>query len=92
MTEEFTCPCCEAEMTLRSDKNAVFQKDGLSVKYERIYMACDKCGEESQTNAQATASTRNALEAWYNKRETLGALCLFALMAIVLTSVFIRCS
>ena len=79
-------------MALHSDKNAMFKKDGISVRYERLYMACDKCGEESQTNAQATASTRNALEAWYNKRETLGALCLFALMAIVLTSVFVRCS
>ena len=92
MTDEFTCPCCQAEITLRSDKNAIFKKDGLSVRYERIYMACDKCGEESQTSAQATASTRNALEAWHNKRQTIGILFLFAVMAIIITSIFVRCS
>ena len=79
-------------MFVCSDKKAVFKKDGLSVRYESLFMKCDKCGEESQTSAQATASTRNALEAWYNKRETLWALCLLALMAVILTSIFVRCS
>ena len=87
------CPYCPwGTMFVCSDKNAVFKKDGLSVRYERIYMACDKCGEETQTNAQATASTRNALEAWHNKRQTIGILFLFAVMAVILTSVFVRCS
>lgn len=91
MTNGIICPACgQGEMLLHVDKNALFQKDGISVKYEYLYMACDKCGEESQTSAQATASTRNALEAWYNKRETLGALFLLALMAAILTSVFNR--
>lgn len=79
-------------MFVCSDKKAVFKKDGLSVRYERFFMACDKCEEETQTNEQATASTRNALEAWYNKRETLGALFLLALMAAIITSVFIGCA
>lgn len=87
------CPYCPwGTMFVCSDKKAVFKKDGLSVRYERIYMACDKCGEETQTNAQATASTRNALEAWHNKRQTIGILFLFAVMAIIITSIFVRCS
>ena len=93
MTDVNTCPACgQSEMLLRIDKNAVFKKDGISVRYESVYMKCDKCGEEIQTEAQLTASTRNALEAWYNKRETLGALFLLALMAAILTSVFIGCA
>ena len=91
MTDEFTCPACQqGAMLLRSDKKAVFKKDGLSVKYESLYMECPECGQEVQTEAQLTTSTRNALEAWYNKRETLGALFLLALMAAILTSVFNR--
>ena len=79
-------------MFVCSDKKAVFKKDGLSVRYESLFMKCDKCGEEIQTDAQLTASTRNALEAWYNKQETLGALFLLALMAAIITSVFIGCA
>lgn len=87
------CPYCpQGTMFVCSDKKAVFKKDGLSVRYESLFMKCDKCGEEIQTDAQLTASTRNALEAWYNKQETLGALFLLALMAAIITSVFIGCA
>lgn len=93
MTDEFTCPACQqGAMLLRSDKKAVFQQGGLSVKYESFYMECPECGQEVQTEAQLTTSTRNALESWHNKRQTIGMLFLFAVMAIIITSIFVRCS
>jgi phage terminase large subunit GpA-like protein len=82
------CPYCESEMLLRSDKKSVYRRGEISVRYECLYMRCEQCGEEVQTEAQLETSRLNALEAYHSHMMHLWTVFTAIAMAVLFTSIF----